>query len=78
MNRAKRPVQTPAPGADGEYELRVEERIAPELVSLRAWLPAAMPTDGQPYARTRLQRHAPPAPARRTYPFGIDVRSSEL
>lgn len=62
-----------------DYDLAFEETVAPELSILKNWLPAATPTDGQPYSKTRELREHPPAPKPgRIRPRGIDAGSSDF
>jgi hypothetical protein len=55
-----------------------EEIVVPELNILQNWLPAANPTDGQPYRESRAQRTAPAKPQGRVYPKAYDSRGSDF
>ncbi|AWB86897.1 hypothetical protein [Mycetocola zhujimingii] len=63
---------------DENYDLSNEEIVAPELAILKNWLPAASPTDGQPYRETQAQRSAPKKPPGRIYPKAIDSESGDF
>ncbi len=63
---------------DENYDLSAEEVVAPELRILKNWLPAANPTDGQPYQESKAQRSAPRKPPGRVYPRAIDSESGDF
>lgn len=75
MNTARRPVRRQQNPGD-EYDLSGEHLVAPELDILRAWLPEAMPTDGQPYEALKKLRHRSEDPPARIHPHGIDSGGS--
>jgi hypothetical protein len=65
--------------ADEKRNLRkTEKAVVPEASILSNWLPAANPTDGQPYRETRAQRSTPAKPPGRVYPKAYDSRGSDF
>ena len=64
--------------ADERRDTRKQDVVVPEAHILQNWLPAANPTDGQPYRESRAQRTAPARPPGRVYPKAFDSRGSDF